>query len=303
MLKKREQILLDDGITKLGGVNVGKYPMHHFISNRVFEGQIGWPLKLNVVGDDEWIAGCHRYRKNSCTCALELVIQGQFLHVQNGRKNIVKPGEVFIVHLGTDTEMCLYKSDYALKKTMELSGTILPALLHSVGLDKYDVVRPENSQWLQEKYDEAFSLCKESAPDFMKKCSAIVYEVLLELGRTIVHNEYPVKLQTILSYLEHNIGNHLNIDDLCQRYSISPATLHRMFNRYLGKSPIECFINMKIELAKELLITSSHYSIKEIAEIFGYSNQFYFSTEFRKRVGVSPKAYRLNPGVAKTNIS
>lgn len=295
MIKKRHILKINDGITKLGGIDVGEYPIHHFEYNRFSEGQMGWPIKLISTGDDEWIRGCYRYRNNSTIFALEFVQEGDFLFVQNGRKNIVRPGEVFIVQLGSNTEMSVYKSEYAVKKTIELSGSALEAILQSTGLNKFDLVRPLNTEWLREKFDEEYNLCKKNAPDFMLKCSAIAYEILLDLGRSVSHSEYPIKLQRVLTCLEHNIGNNLSLADICRNCSVSSATLHRLFIKYLQVSPMEYFIAMKIDTAKNLLIAGSYFSIKEIAAKVGYSNQLYFSTEFKKRVGVSPRAYRLTP--------
>jgi AraC-like DNA-binding protein len=295
MPKRRKVITLDDGVSRVWGYNVGRYPLHHFVINRGFQGQIGWPLKLFSAGDDEWKKGCYRNRINSGILALEFVQEGNFLHVQNGRRHVVGPGEVFIIQPGADAEMSLINCEYGLKKTMDIRGPALTALLQSTGLDKHDVVRPANPEWLEEKFDEAHALCHEMSPELLKKCSTLIYELLLDLGRTVVHSEYPAKLQRIISFLEENIGNNLSIDDLCRKFTISSASLHRLCVKHLKLSPIEYFIGIKMEAAKEWLITGSFYSIKEIASQLGYNNQMYFSTEFKKRVGVSPRLFRMKP--------
>ena len=294
MARRKEILYIDDGITKLGGFNVGEYPRHHFAINPVSMVQCRWPLKLDSTGDDEWVKGCLRYRKNSGVFALELVEKGSFLHIQDGRKNIVRPGEIFIVHQGMDSEMSVHQCEQGFKKSMELSGTVLPALLHATGLDQCDVVSPNDLSWIRERFDEAYNLCRKGGLEAMRKCSGIAFEILLELGRNILHRDCPVRLQNILSYLEQNIGNNLTVGDICRKNKISPATLHRLFRRHLGKSPIEYFIQLKMDSAREFLATTVHYSIKEIAAQFGYENQSYFSTEFKKRVGVSPRVYRMN---------
>lgn len=295
MPKRRKVIKLDDGVSYLWGYDVGRYPLHHFSYNLGSQGEIGWPLKLFSAGDDEWARGCYRNRTNSGVFALEFVQKGKFLFVQNGRKHVVCPGEVYIVQMGGDNEMSVYNCDYGLKKAIEITGPALTAVLQSTGLIKHDVVRPENPDWLRDKFTEAHELCKDTDPESVKKSSTLVYELLLDLGRTVAHSEYPVKLQMIISYLEQNIGNALSIGDLCKTFTISSASLHRLFVKHLQVSPIEYFISLKMNAAKELLITGSVYSIKEIAAQLGYDNQMYFSTEFKKRVGVSPRAYRTQP--------
>ena len=46
-----------------------------------------------------------------------------------------------------------------------------------------------------------------------------------------------------------------------------------------------------MERAKQLILEGRH-SIKEIADLLGISNPFYFSTAFRRYVGMSPSQYR-----------
>lgn len=128
----------------------------------------------------------------------------------------------------------------------------------------------------------------------MTTCSATVYEILVELGRAAVNSDCPRELLQIMSFMEENIGNVLTVKDLCQNFAVSKASLHRLFRQHLKQSPIDYFIGMKMESAKNML-SASYYSIKEIAQQLGYSNQLYFSAEFKKRVGMSPRGFRLNP--------
>ena len=50
---------------------------------------------------------------------------------------------------------------------------------------------------------------------------------------------------------------------------------------------------MRMEKAKELLIYS-RYSVSEIAEKLGYSDNTYFSNAFKSFTGVSPLNFRKN---------
>lgn len=295
MPSKRKVLKINDGFTQLGGTDVGKYPVHHFNHNFLFESQTGWPIKLITGGDDEWVSGCSRFRKNSTVFTLEYVQQGNFLFRQNGRENIARPGDVFIVHLGQDTEMSVYKSQYAFKKVLEFTGNALPNIIHSTGLDKFDIITPENSEKMRDMFEQAFKLCRKHTTENMVKSSAIAYEILVDLSRAIVHYDYPDKLRRILSYMEKNIGQGLKLGDICHDCSVSSTGMYNLFMENLKVPPMEYFISFRIEAAKNLLLAGSNYSIKEIANRVGYSNQLYFSTEFKKRVGVSPRAYRLTP--------
>jgi transcriptional regulator GlxA family with amidase domain len=59
----------------------------------------------------------------------------------------------------------------------------------------------------------------------------------------------------------------------------------------MGMAPSDYVINLRINVACDLL-KSSDMSIKEIAASVGYDNAHFFSKLFKKKTGVSPKAYR-----------
>lgn len=293
-IKKKNMVFLDDGSTALTGINIGKYPKHHFTFNRGFLNQPGWPLKVISVGDDEWVKGCFRRRENSLLFALEFVQSGSFRFVQENRKYDVGPGEVFLVQFDKTSEMSVNKVPYAFKKTMIISGEILRAMLISTGLDSVDVVKVSQPDKLAELFDNCKALCADGKPGFMDEASCILYRILMILGQDTGSRELPEELKTALNFFEENLGRQLTIKELSRQCGISPATLHRLFSRYCDVSPIEFFIRRKMEVARELL-EISQYSIKEIALQLGYSNQLYFSSEFKKRCKVSPRAYRLTP--------
>ena len=50
-------------------------------------------------------------------------------------------------------------------------------------------------------------------------------------------------------------------------------------------------INIRIKNAKQLLVDTS-LPLSEIAEKTGFENGYYFSTAFKKEVGLSPSEYR-----------
>ena len=55
-------------------------------------------------------------------------------------------------------------------------------------------------------------------------------------------------------------------------------------------TPIQFLISQRINYAKNLLQNKS-MPIKEIAILCGYQNQLYFSNDFRKHTGLSPREF------------
>jgi YesN/AraC family two-component response regulator len=64
-----------------------------------------------------------------------------------------------------------------------------------------------------------------------------------------------------------------------------------VFKDQTGESPINYLINLRLEKAKNLLV-STESPIKSIAQAVGYKDAYYFSKLFKKYCGHSPCKFR-----------
>ncbi|WP_031409168.1 response regulator transcription factor [Geobacillus vulcani] len=83
----------------------------------------------------------------------------------------------------------------------------------------------------------------------------------------------------------------LTLESVAQFLNVSPVYLSRMIKQELGISFTHLLTKTRMEKASELLL-STELPIHEIAERVGYDTQHYFSTAFKKTIGVSPNQYR-----------
>lgn len=95
----------------------------------------------------------------------------------------------------------------------------------------------------------------------------------------------------IIDFLEENIYERLDMDALCERVNFSASYVSRYFKRECGYSINQYFIMMKIEESKRL-IRQTHMSFFEISEKLMLTNSHYFSTLFKKHVGMTPTQYK-----------
>ncbi len=295
-LKQQSRIIIDNSVTRLGGIDVGKYPMHHFLYDHTPPQEL-WPLRIDFTGADEWVKGCYRFRENSEIFAVEFVRDGHFLFVQDGTEFPAGPDTVFLVRPGCDVEMSCDTVTISCKRTISITGPLLSGLLDTLGLARANLIQIRHPAELDGCYDEATRLLRKRPDDFASQISLLLYRMLHLLARDFRREHTQEPLAAILNYLDRNLGKTASIDELSEHFHLSAATLHRLFRRHLGVSPIHYQLKRKMEVAKRLLLATEE-PIKEIAFRVGYSNALYFSSEFHRFTGESPRNFRrrrLNP--------
>ena len=93
------------------------------------------------------------------------------------------------------------------------------------------------------------------------------------------------------TYIEQNYKNEISVNALAELLHISRTHLSTVLSRELGEPFQEYIIRFRMEKASNLLINTP-LSIEEIANCVGYRDYIHFSKSFKKKMGISPSAYR-----------
>jgi len=98
-------------------------------------------------------------------------------------------------------------------------------------------------------------------------------------------------IEKSIIYMQENLYSKINLSELASICGISVSHYCLVFKKKTSRSPIEYYINLKIQKACQMLdYHDSH--IKEIAAELNFEDQFYFSRVFKKIMGISPLEYR-----------
>ncbi len=119
----------------------------------------------------------------------------------------------------------------------------------------------------------------------------LVSECTLTAMRSNVSSSTPQIVQNIQLHLQQNFQRANPLDELGTLFNLNPFYLQKLFKRYIGQSPNEYCIYLRITHAKELLRTT-HKTISEIAYQVGIENPGYFTRLFKKHEGLTPQEYR-----------
>ncbi|WP_151734099.1 AraC family transcriptional regulator ['Paenibacillus yunnanensis' Narsing Rao et al. 2020] len=114
----------------------------------------------------------------------------------------------------------------------------------------------------------------------------------------LVHMD-TVQTRSLAGEAIHYISQHYNdpklsLNALAEKLAISPAYLSRLIADETGSSFPDLVNLQRLEQAQTLLVTELALDIREIAEQVGYNSSTYFTTQFKKRYGVTPSKWRMN---------
>ena len=116
---------------------------------------------------------------------------------------------------------------------------------------------------------------------------------LLRPTESIKGQRETAELERVHSLMRSHLHEKLDLDTLAAAVNLSKFHFVKRYRELSGTTPINRFIQLKIERACHLLDTTDK-EIKEVAYAVGYDDAYYFSRIFRKQLGISPSQYRTS---------
>lgn len=102
-------------------------------------------------------------------------------------------------------------------------------------------------------------------------------------------------VELIKNALLSNLSNsNFCLEDIMKGFSLTPNHIRKVFKEETGMSPLQFLNEKRIAYAKDLLENrnNSYYKVKEIANLCGFEDPYYFSRLFKKLTSISPEGYK-----------
>lgn len=104
-------------------------------------------------------------------------------------------------------------------------------------------------------------------------------------------NRYEKLADEVEAYLIKSYNKNITSDVLSREFGFVPSYISRLFKRQKGVSPNEYVTKYRIEMAKKLLLENKDVRIKEIADMVGFKESYYFSKTFKRETGMWPTEF------------
>jgi LacI family transcriptional regulator len=105
-----------------------------------------------------------------------------------------------------------------------------------------------------------------------------------------------------LRFIRENACNGLDVRQVLAQVPLSRSTLERRFHEYLGRSPKEEIIRIRLGRVKQLL-AETDYTLAAIARRTGFQYVEHLSTLFAQKIGQTPGQFRRAARATRTQSS
>jgi YesN/AraC family two-component response regulator len=113
-----------------------------------------------------------------------------------------------------------------------------------------------------------------------------------------VQNSAESNAATMVSEIERFIRGHfrseVDLETLARAFGLSPSQMCKLFRKYRDDTPVRYLMTLRMNEAKRLLLQLPGLEVKEVGQLVGYPDQFYFSRTFKRATGMSPTEFRAS---------
>ena len=229
--------------------------------------------------------------KNAC---IEYIVSGKGHISIDGEQFSPVAGDTYFLPQGSSQFYHSDKKDPWEKIWVNVSGELVTALANMYGIDRIHHFPGLDTSDLLLKFQ--YYAAHPDAENYAEKCITLLMAIFLRMSNHIYKSEKtPLSpVRRMLDYIDRHETDTIRIEQLAQICEKSPSQAERLFRAELGIPPYRYILNRKIEIAKQLL-RETGMSVRDIAGYLAFEDEFYFSGLFRRKVGISPSAYRHNP--------
>lgn len=225
----------------------------------------------------------------------EYVTEGSGRLIVDGKKYVVNAGCFYIAPAWLPHEYYSSSRDPWVKYWVNVSGPLMESLRKIYGIyNSYVFPDAEKAGHIIMHIIEQLPLLPraEILPFVEQEMLKIVQVLADSVTAQEEQGRYCAQTEAMLDFLHRHITAPMpELQEIAEAANRSQAQAIRIFRRDTGVTPYRWLLQEKIRTACSVL-TGTNKSVRDVAMMFGFRDELYFSRLFRQITGLSPREYR-----------
>lgn len=236
----------------------------------------------------------NRHRRDKL-CLIQYCVDGEGTLEMDGILYSIRPGDAFVIDIPGENHYYLPAQASCWEFLyLEFSKECLP-LMRKIYQHTGPVLHlaPES-----DLVKQMFSIYQKALENELKtffENTKIAYHLWMDLTSYVLtcSNDDITKIDQAKMFIDQNYYRaDLNLDLTAEYAGMSKYYMCKEFHKKYGISPGKYLKELRISQACRLLTTNSNYTIQDIAQMVGYSNNNYFGKVFRAAKGITPDQFK-----------
>ncbi len=232
-------------------------------------------------------------RMNHRRWTFEYVLSGTGILEIDDTSYMVGPGDLYILPFGHNHKYYPTSPNGWRKIYINCTGPLIEALLKTyllLGCYLFKNCGPEIKEIFYRFYRKYHPAKTAETQDSDTLLFCRLAELLYLHGKTESSSRLTCVMQ--LQYiLDRSVDARVDLNRIARQFCMTPCYMRRLFKRYTGMTPYEYHLNKRIDAALSMLVSTS-FTVMQIADQLHFSDAYHFSKIFKKKTGLSPRAYR-----------
>jgi len=209
------------------------------------------------------------------------------IHLMKGKCVIIPPNSPVEIHIADET-LCFYQLTF---NTIYLSEAHTPTSLFTSVRELRLLPFSQCNRLL-----EAIYRCRQTKDEHTVFEQHVRFQELIlfifEQNRTKpLQQSDRQSVEQSIQYLHNHFGKDWTVEQLAELAGVPKWSYSRIFKDITGQIPLYYLNSIRIEKAKQLLMTTND-RVFEISQSIGFNNEYYFNRRFKEHVGISPGQFR-----------
>ena len=246
---------------------------------------------------------------------LGYVAGGSANHIWNGKTNIIKEGDFFIIGSHSFHSYMSLDKDFEIINIMfnpvffdsSLAGasTFFDVLESSVFDFDINLFSFKPTPYTYTDQDGSIKKLileikeeyENKEPGYLKIIRAKLIELIIKAVRPFYidtpqsEGYISSNLSDVLEYINRNYMEHITLEEICKISNYTVPYMSKKFKAAFGISFLQYITQLRITASRRYLVNTSK-TIDEIMDLVGYKDKKSFYSSFRKITGTTPDAYR-----------